>query len=74
MAHNKANYTSKDYLRAVWARELQIITGHPSAADYIKVVQKSMLPNCPIIPFDIQAAEISFGLDVGALKGNTTQH
>ena len=56
----------------MWAKELHIIIGHPSTAGYIKMVQTNILPYSPDIPSDIQAAEMSFNLDIGALKGKST--
>ena len=70
--HNNANYTMNDFMRAMWARELQMIIGCLSTADYIKMVQQNILLNCPITPCDIQAAELIFGQDVRVLKGKTT--
>ena len=61
-----------DFMRAMWARELQMIIGCLSTADYIKMVQQNILLNCPITPCDIQAAELIFGQDIRVLKGKTT--
>ena len=54
--------------RAVWVRELQVIIGHLSTTQYNKMIEKNLLPNCPVMAKDIQAAEMIFGPEIGALK------
>ena len=54
------------------ARELQVTVGHPSDKDFIRILKKSSLPNCPVTPRDVVIANKLFGPDVGALKGKTT--
>ncbi|KAL7559814.1 hypothetical protein ACA910_003978 [Epithemia clementina (nom. ined.)] len=66
---NKAKYTQADYACAVLARKIQQIIGRPSTAHFISIVKQRLLPNCPVTPDDIRAAEHIFGPDVGALKG-----
>ena len=70
---NKRNMTNNDYLRALRARELQIMVGRPSDKDLIKILKTSSLPNCPVTPRDVIFANKLFGPDVGALKGKTTR-
>ena len=63
---------NNDYLRAVRARELQVMVGRPSDKDLIKILKTSSLPNCPVSPRDNLIANNLFGPDVGSLKGKTT--
>ena len=70
---NKKNFMNNDYLRAIRARELQVMVGHPSDKDLIKILKPSSLPNCPIMPRDVLIANKLFGPDIGALKDKTTQ-
>ena len=69
---NKKNFTNNDYLRAVRARELQVMVGRPSDKDFIKILKTSSLPNCPVTPRDVLIANELFGPDIGSLKGKTT--
>ena len=69
---NKKNFTNNDYLRAVRARELQVMVGRPSDKEFIKILKTSSLPNCPVSPRDVLIANELFGPDVGSLKGKTT--
>jgi hypothetical protein len=70
---NKANYIKADYMQAVLARKIQATIGRPSTTEFIRFVREGLLPNCPVTPEDIEAAEHIFGTDVGALKGKTTR-
>ena len=70
---NKKNFTNNDYLRAVRARELQVMVGRPLDKEFIKILKTSSLPNCPVSPRDVLIANELFGPDVGSLKGKTTR-
>jgi hypothetical protein len=48
VANNKTKYTNADYLRASLARKIQTTIGRPSTTDFINIVEKKLLPNCPI--------------------------
>jgi hypothetical protein len=74
VANNKTNYTNQDYLKAMQARQLQIMIGRPSMKHFIKIVTSNQLPNCPVTRADILAAEHILRLDVGSLKGKTVWH
>jgi hypothetical protein len=45
VAANKSNYTNADYERALLARKLQIILGHPSSRELQVLLEKRLLPN-----------------------------
>ena len=67
----KGSYTNDDYLKALRARQLQVMIGRPSTKHFIRIVTSNQLLNCPITRADIVAAEHIFGPDVGSLKGKT---
>jgi hypothetical protein len=69
VASKKSRYTSEDYSRALLARQLQIRVERPSTKDFLRIVARNQLPNCPITRDDILAAEDIFGPDIGSLKG-----
>ena len=71
VANNCSSYTNRDYSRAVLARKLQKIIGQPSTCTFLTIVEKNLLPNCPITRKDILAAAAIFGCNVGFLKGKT---
>jgi hypothetical protein len=73
VADNKSSYTNRDYSRAVLARRIQKMIGRPSVRTFMKIIENNLLPNCPITPKDIVAAERIFGPDVGSLKGKTVR-
>ncbi len=70
---NRSRYNNRDYSRAVFARKLQAIIGRPSVRHYKQIVDRNLLPNCPVGQCDIDAAEDIFGPDVGSLKGKTVR-
>jgi hypothetical protein len=71
VAANKSSYSDGDYSRAVLARQLQKNMGRPSTRALIEMLEKKLLPNCPVTRQDVLAAEHIFGPDVGSLKGRT---
>ena len=73
VATNHANYMNRAYDRAVLARIIQKMIGRPSTAEYIQIVEKNLLTNCPVTREDIAAAEKNFGTEVGILKGKTVR-
>jgi hypothetical protein len=73
VASKKSRHTNEDYSRAILARQLQIRVGHPSTKDFLWIVARNQLPNCPITRDDILAAEDIFGPDIGSLKGKMTR-
>ena len=70
---NKKNFTNNDYLRAVRAREFQVMVGRPSDKDFINILKTNSLPNYPVTPRDVLIANELFGPDIGSLKGKTTR-
>ena len=49
------------------------MVGHPLDKDLIKILKASSLPNSPVTPRDVLIANKLFGLNIGTLKGKTTQ-
>lgn len=73
VADNRSNYTNRAYSRASLPRKIQQIVGRPSTKEYIQIVERNLLPNCPITRDDIMTAEKIFGPDIGILKGKTVR-
>jgi Zinc knuckle len=73
VADNRTKYTNRAYLRATMARKIQQIIGRPSTREFMQIVDKNLLPNCPVTRADIVAAEKIFGPDLGILKGKTVR-
>jgi Reverse transcriptase (RNA-dependent DNA polymerase)/Zinc knuckle len=73
VADNKSRYTRREIARADLARRLQQMIGRPSTHDYINIVNKNLLLNCPVTAADIRAAEEIYGPDIGSLKGKTVR-
>jgi hypothetical protein len=74
VAENKIPYTKREQARALLARKIQNMIGHPSIKDFKQIVASgNMLPNCPISLRDIIAAESIFGPSIACLKGKTVR-
>eukprot|EP00957_Ditylum_brightwellii_P079579 6050718-Ditylum_brightwellii.AAC.2 len=78
--HNASNRSlvlpegSKDQVeRAEQAHKLYAIVGQPSDANFIKIIQLNLMPNCPVTTQDVKNAKEVFRKDMGALKGKTTR-
>jgi hypothetical protein len=57
VAENRSSYTNREYARAVLARRIQKIIGRPSTQHFMAIVERNLLPNCPIASKDTIAAE-----------------
>jgi hypothetical protein len=68
---NKSNFSQRDYLRAVQARKIMHTIGRPSLQQFLNILDRNHLPNCPVTRRDALNAEAIFGTDVGSLKGKT---
>jgi hypothetical protein len=73
VAHNKSKFSQRDYLRAVTARELLCKIGRPSQKTFLRIIERNLIPNCPVTRRDAINAEIIFGPDIGSLKGKTVR-
>jgi hypothetical protein len=73
VADNGNKYSQRDYFKAELARKIQTIIGRPSTKTFLSIVDKNLLPNCPVTRADIITAEQIFGPDVGSLKGKTVR-
>ena len=73
VADNGTKYSRRDYSKAELARKIQTIIGRPSTKTFLSIIDKNLLPNCPVTRNDIIAAERIFGPDLGSLKGKTVR-
>ena len=71
---NKSKYSQRDYLRAIEARKLLCKIGRPSQKNFLNILDRHLIPNCPITRRDAVIAHAIFGPDIGSLKGKTVRH
>jgi hypothetical protein len=69
---NKAKYTARDVALANKARKSQETTG-TSLKTFLDMIDRKLLPNCPITRADVKMAEDIYGTSVAHLKGKTTR-
>ena len=68
---NKREFSTLKLTQANKARVLQMRIGKPNTHDYIHYVSTNMIPNCPVTIQDIRITEISWGTDLGCVKGKS---
>ena len=73
VAHNKSKFSQRDYQRAVEARKLLCKIGRPSQQQFLRILERNMIPNCPVTRRDAINAHLIFGPDIGSLKGKTVR-
>jgi hypothetical protein len=71
---NKSKYSQRDYLRAIEARKLLCKIGRPSQKTFLSILERNLIPNCPVTRRDAVTAFAIFGPDIGSLKGKTVRH
>jgi len=62
-------YIKKKCERAKLAHHIQKTKGRLRTKDFLEIVEKGGILNCPINRKDILAAEDFFGTDIGSIKG-----
>jgi len=69
----KQGYSSRDVVRADFAKKVQEIIGRPSTNDFLSIISNNLLPNCKVTVQDIKMAEDIYGPNLGSLKGKMTR-
>jgi hypothetical protein len=69
---NKVRYSARDVALADKARKFQETTG-ASLQTLLDIINRKLLPNCPITRADIKMAEDIYGTSVVHLKGKTAR-
>lgn len=70
---NRHGYSSRQFKRAVLARELYHVLGAPSPEKFRQILRSNMVRNLPVVPEDVKIAETIFGPDMATLKGKSTR-
>ena len=65
---NMEGLTKREVKKAGLARKAQARVGTPMEADFIEMVSKGTLSNCPVTPVDIANARHVFGPDLPGIK------
>jgi hypothetical protein len=59
---------------ATAARKAQVMTGHPTDAQFVEMVRNNTIKNCPIKPTHITNALSIFGPGIAGVHGKTVHH
>ncbi len=73
IATNKKMFTRWEIEAADAARDLYKKIGRPSKSDFLHILSKNLIMNCPITVDDAKRTTIIYGPDVASLKGKTTR-
>ncbi len=67
------NYTAREMKQMDEARQLYVIMGRPSKADFLKMIKRGKLLDNPVRMEDFNNAEKVYGKDLGVVKGKTVR-
>ncbi len=66
-------FTKHKVQDAIAARKAQAMTGHPTDAQFLKMVRNKTIKNCPIKPKHITNACSIFGPSIAGVRGKTVR-
>ncbi len=66
-------FTKRKVQDANAARKAQAMTGHPTDAQFLKLVRNNSIKNCPVKPDHITNAHSIFGPSITGVRGRTTR-
>ena len=67
------NYSVVDYSHSKYYTTPQYDIGRPRMAEFIKIVEKNLMINCPVIKDYINISEEIWVTNLSYLKGKTTR-
>jgi hypothetical protein len=73
VAENKKLFTRRDIDNADATRALYCKIGRPSESDFLTILSKNLIRNCPVTVDDAKRASIIYGPDLAAIKGKMTR-
>ena len=71
--NNKQAHTRREIERADRARALYKMIGRPSEQEFVDILQKNLIRNCPVTVDDAKRALQIYGPDTATLKGKTVK-
>jgi hypothetical protein len=66
-------FTKRKVKDATAARKAQAMTGHPTNAQFLKMVRNNSIKNCPVKPDHITNANSIFGPSIAGVHRRTTR-
>ena len=73
VADNKKLFTRREIESADAARALYRKIARPSEADFLSILNRNLIRNCPLTVDDAKRASIIYGPELAAIKGKTTR-
>jgi hypothetical protein len=73
VTENKKLFTRREIDNADAARTLYRMIGRPSESDFLTLLSKNLIRNCPVTVDDAKRASLIYGPDLAAIKGKTTR-
>jgi hypothetical protein len=66
-------FSRREVKAADQARDLYRKIGRPAEAEFVELLRRNAIRNCPVTPSDAQRALIIYGPDIAVLKGKSTR-
>ena len=73
VADHKRMFSRRQIADADAARALYRKIGRPDEAEFVSILQRNLIRNCPITPDDARRALLIYGPDIATLKGKMTR-
>ena len=73
VAEHKQMFSRRQIEAADAARSLYRKIGRPDEAEFVNILKRNLIRNCPVTPDDAKRALIIYGPDIAVLKGKMTQ-
>ena len=65
--YNIMGYTQRQFERDKQSRRLYNIIENPAVDNYNYILRQNIIKNCPVTIYDVNLADIIFGIDIVAL-------
>jgi hypothetical protein len=73
VAEQKKLFSRRQIADTDAARALYRKIGHPDEAEFLSILQRNLIRNCPVTPDNARRALLIYGPDIAVLKGKMTR-
>jgi hypothetical protein len=73
VAEHKRMFSRRQVAAADTARALYRKIGRPAESEFVSILERNLIRNCPVTPDDAKRALLIYGPDIAVLKGKMTR-